>query len=42
MIEFKLLQDKEPFNIFYSYYIDAKKHDQKNIEAACISSYSKS
>lgn len=41
MIAFKLLQDKEPFNIFYSYYIDAKKHDQKNIEAACISSYSK-
>jgi pyridoxamine 5'-phosphate oxidase len=42
MIEFTNLDQEIPYLIFKNRYEDAKKACQKNIEAICISSYSKS
>ncbi len=41
MITFKNIQNEEPFIIFHKIYQDAEENQQKNIEAMCISSYSK-
>ena len=42
MIEFINVNQETPYLIFKDRYEDAKKASQKNIEAICISSYSKS
>lgn len=41
MINFKKISNEAPYRVFKDYYDDAQKNKQKNIEAICISSYSK-
>ena len=41
MINFKNISNEAPYKVFKDYYDDAQKNKQKNIEAICISSYSK-
>lgn len=41
MINFKNISNEAPYKVFRDYYDDAQKNKQKNIEAICISSYSK-
>ena len=41
MISIQNLANEKPFKIFNKKYEDAKKMHQKNIEVACISSFSK-
>lgn len=41
MINFKKISNEAPYRVFKDYYDVAQKNKQKNIEAICISSYSK-
>ena len=41
MIKFEQVSDEIPFKVFKNNYDEALKNKQKNIEAICISSYSK-
>ena len=41
MINFKKISNEAPYKVFKDNYDEAQKNKQKNIEAVCISSYSK-